>query len=80
MSDHELESFYLRAKNGVLNEIRAAKEEWLSAWQAAGGSLAREAKLIYPNLKIRLIEVRALDNFERLEEKVKRAGEGDGVD
>ena len=80
MSTHELESYFLRMKNDVLNEMRAAKEEWLSAWQEAQGSLAAEAKLIHHNLKIQLIEARALEKFAELEEKVKRAREEDGTE
>jgi hypothetical protein len=79
MSEHELESFYLRVKNDVLKEMRSAKEEWLSVWRKAEGDLTAEAELIHHNLKIQLIEARALEKFAELEEKVKRAVEEDGA-
>ena len=79
MSDHELESYFLRLKKNALAKIQASKDKWQSVWQEAEGNPAAEATLLHLNLEIQLSEARAFETFAELEEKVKRAGEEDGT-
>ena len=77
MSDHALESDFMRMKSEVLDEIQKTKEKWQLAWREAQGNPAAENSLIHLNLEIQVMEARALEKLGKLEEKIKQATRGE---
>ncbi len=72
----ELEFYFERMKNEILNKVRKSKEKWQKIQRKALGDPAAENELIQLKLQIQIMEAQALEELERLEKKIKGT-EGD---
>jgi len=81
MHNLELILSFERTKNNILDKIQKAKEKWQRVWQEAQGNPVAEADLVHLKLEIQIMEVQALKELKKLDEKIKGSMEdGGGVE
>jgi len=72
MSYSELERSFAQTKNNILRKIQASKDKWQKSWEEAQGIPSFEAELIQLNLQISLVEVEALNELAKMDEKIRK--------
>jgi len=77
MNSLDLEFYFESSKRRILDKIQKSKENWQKAWEMAQGIPAMENRLLHLKLENQLLEIEALKELGKLEEKVKRATEDD---
>ncbi|MFA6431928.1 MAG: hypothetical protein WCV91_06095 [Candidatus Margulisiibacteriota bacterium] len=73
MGIHELKADFERIRSEVLVKISRINEKWKMVFQKAQGNTDVERDLLHLKLELQIVETRALKEFERIEEKIKKA-------
>lgn len=71
MDNLEIKLSFERSKREILDKIQKVNEKWQRFWQEAQGNPVAEASLIQLKLEAQIMEIEALEELNRMEEKIK---------